>query len=81
MAAVCVMAHGDEGILCGRDWVIGVGGGIVNIEDDILKHFSNANCRGLKGKPKLFIFQACRGDKQDSGILPAPGSAASHLNE
>ncbi|KAL3875322.1 hypothetical protein ACJMK2_033285 [Sinanodonta woodiana] len=35
--------------------------------NDILEMFSDKNCPSLKGKPKLFFIQACRGDKTDDG--------------
>ncbi|KAK3593310.1 hypothetical protein CHS0354_031370 [Potamilus streckersoni] len=34
---------------------------------DILEMFSDDNCPSLKGKPKLFFIQACRGSKTDLG--------------
>ncbi|KAK6187864.1 hypothetical protein SNE40_005797 [Patella caerulea] len=34
---------------------------------DILDVFSDENCKGLEGKPRLFFLQACRGDKLDPG--------------
>ncbi|XP_050392537.1 caspase-3 [Patella vulgata] len=34
---------------------------------DILDVFSDENCNGLEGKPRLFFLQACRGDKLDPG--------------
>jgi len=70
MCAVIVMAHGKNGTIFGKDM------GKVSIQDDILKRFSNESCPKMVGKPKLFIFQSCRGDTKDEGFYhtPAPGS-------
>ena len=68
MSAVCVMAHGEEGFLFGKD---GRKKGKVSIKDDILKEFSNENCHKMIGKPKLFIFQSCRGGGKDEGFSPS----------
>ena len=35
----------------------------------IFSKFNNEECENLKGKPKIFIFQACRGSKEDFGII------------
>lgn len=32
--------------------------------------FKGDKCKGLVGKPKIFIIQACRGDKHDVPVLP-----------
>ena len=34
----------------------------------ILAQFNDQNCPHLKGKPKFFVFNACRGDKVDEGV-------------
>jgi len=62
MCAVVVMGHGKDNVIYGAD------GEMVNIKQDILDKFSNTNCRSMTGKPKLFVFQSCRGDKKDTGI-------------
>ena len=37
----------------------------------MLRRFNNEGCPALKGKPKFFILQACRGDECDFGsIIP-----------
>ena len=40
---------------------------LVDIERDVIALFGGDNCPNLNGKPKLFFFQACRGEKMDSG--------------
>ncbi|XP_015589999.1 caspase-1 isoform X2 [Cephus cinctus] len=40
--------------------------------DSIWKPFTADNCPTLAGKPKLFFFQACRGDKLDAGVTLKP---------
>ena len=39
--------------------------------EDIYRRFNNANCDGLRNKPKFFIIQACRGIEEDEGVAKA----------
>ena len=39
----------------------------INLER-IYEYFNNKNCPDLKGKPKFFIVQACRGELADIGV-------------
>ena len=56
MAVVAILSHGENGsIIC-------TNGEKVPIED-ILSKFNNREAPPLKGKPKFFIFQSCRGLK------------------
>jgi hypothetical protein len=48
---VCVLSHGEEGIIYATD-------GTIQIKD-MIKCVKGSN---LAGKPKLFIFQACQGE-------------------
>ena len=51
---VCLLSHGEEGFIFGTD------GKRIPLEE-IFMLFGNTNCKGLIGKPKVFIIQACRG--------------------
>jgi len=62
----CILTHGGEGV------VYGVDGVSVSMED-ILSVFRPENCENLVGKPKLFFVQACRGNKQDFGVVADGG--------
>uniref|UniRef100_A0A4W3I8Z4 Caspase 1 n=1 Tax=Callorhinchus milii TaxID=7868 RepID=A0A4W3I8Z4_CALMI len=59
---VVVMSHGLRDKICGRlhcpereDTLH---------TDNIFNTLNNQNCKGLRGKPKVIIIQACRGDNQ-----------------
>ena len=53
---VCLLSHGEEGFVFGTD------GNKIPM-DEIFEMYDNSRCRGLLGKPKVFIIQACRGGK------------------
>ncbi|WAR22361.1 CASP3-like protein [Mya arenaria] len=55
-----VFSHGSDGRICGTDGEIHL--------SKLFAMFNEQNCPGLKGKPKVFIIQACRGEKKDSGV-------------
>lgn len=59
---VVLMSHGQN------NGILDKNGKVVNIKEDIYPLFSDEKCHALKGKPKLFFIQACRGDK---GFRPA----------
>lgn len=40
--------------------------------NDVVERFSNKECPALKGKPKIFIFQYCRGSGPDVGVEATP---------
>ncbi|XP_035689684.1 caspase-2-like [Branchiostoma floridae] len=58
---VVLMSHGSKDVIMGKD------DEPVQL-DDIFTMFDNKNCPRLKGKPKLFFIQACRGEKVDKGV-------------
>ncbi|XP_072884069.1 caspase-14-like isoform X1 [Hemitrygon akajei] len=57
---VFILAHGSEGKVKGRD------GEEADLEE-IFDMFNNEECLHLQQKPKVFVIQACRGDKRDHG--------------
>lgn len=58
---ICLLSHGEEGYIFGTD------GKRIPLEE-IFMLFGNTNCKGLMGKPKIFIIQACRGGFLDKGV-------------
>ena len=59
-AFICfISSHGNFEGICGTD-------GKAIPRDKILKPFKN--CTSLEGKPKLFFFQSCGGDKKDTVV-------------
>ena len=61
MAVVVILSHGRDGVVYAAD------GQSINMEY-IYEFFNNRNCPLLRGKPKFFIVQACRGDRPDPGM-------------
>ncbi|XP_016091967.1 caspase-6-like [Sinocyclocheilus grahami] len=60
---VCVfLSHGENGHIYAYD-------GQIEIQE-ITDLFKGDKCRSLVGKPKIFILQACRGDKHDEAVTP-----------
>ena len=69
---VIVLSHGETEAYFGTDNLL------FNIRD-MLKCFNNRECPALRGKPKMFFIQACRGKDTDYGYIPELQlDAASH---
>ncbi|XP_071479484.1 caspase-3-like [Diadema antillarum] len=64
-AVLVFMSHGDREGICGKD------GSVISVEE-IKEIFSGRNCPDLRGKPKIFFFQACRGDKMTTSAADKP---------
>ncbi|XP_076985856.1 caspase-14-like [Tamandua tetradactyla] len=58
---VTLMSHGEKGFIKMND------GEKVSLEF-IFEMFNNKNCPALQEKPKIFIIQACRGERRDCGV-------------
>ncbi|KAA0198373.1 Caspase 3 apoptosis cysteine peptidase b [Fasciolopsis buskii] len=60
--ACVILSHGDEnGLVYAQDGAVSL--------DHLISPFRGDVCSSLKGKPKLFFIQACRGTTLDSGTL------------
>ncbi|XP_051742209.1 caspase-6 [Ctenopharyngodon idella] len=60
---VCIfLSHGENGHIYAYDEKIEI--------QEITDLFKGDMCRSLVGKPKIFILQACRGDKHDDPVIP-----------
>jgi caspase-like apoptosis-related cysteine protease len=62
---VVIMSHGTS--VNGKDYLSSCDDLMIDT-DDILAEFNNANSPVLQGKPKVFLFQSCRGDEPDAGV-------------
>lgn len=56
-----IMSHGTE------EGIYDVHGDTIKCET-VLHYFSAIKCPGLANKPKIFVFQACRGNMDDNGV-------------
>uniref|UniRef100_H2MXM9 Caspase-6 n=2 Tax=Oryzias latipes TaxID=8090 RepID=H2MXM9_ORYLA len=66
------LSHGENNCVYTYD-------GMINIQD-ITAAFRGDNCPSLVGKPKIFIFQACRGNKCDTSVVITAASANDEVN-
>lgn len=69
---VCILSHG------GQECVFGTDGKTLKL-DKIFQLFDNRRCINLSGKPKIFIFQACRGGKKDDVTTDSVECDSEHL--
>ncbi|KAE8630548.1 hypothetical protein XENTR_v10000869 [Xenopus tropicalis] len=60
---LCVfLSHGEDRHIYSYDSLIDI--------QELTNSFKGDKCESLVGKPKIFIFQACRGEKHDNPVLP-----------
>ncbi|NXK36369.1 CASP6 protein, partial [Piprites chloris] len=71
---VCVfLSHGEDDHVYAYDANIKIA--------TITDMFRGDKCRSLIGKPKIFIIQACRGDKHDDAVIAYDSTDSSTVNE
>lgn len=58
--ACCILTHGEHGQLWGTDSKFPV--------EMLFNFFLGDNCPTLVGKPKIFLVQACQGERLDHGV-------------
>ena len=63
MCVVIILSHGNDGGL------INAADGKVVSTEYVLRRFNNDACPALKGKPKFFVLQACRGDEVNTRYI------------
>lgn len=68
---VIFMSHG-----CGKEAFCTSDGKPLSCEE-VYSIFSNTNCPALSGKPKLFVFQFCRGDEEHISVYDGKKESAS----
>ena len=59
MMAVCVMAHGKEGFIAGKDFTQ-ANPNLVDLREDVMQMFSNEKCNVLDKKPRLLFLSRHR---------------------
>ena len=67
---VCIMTHGEK-----DDILIGSDGELVQL-NEIASYFNAQNCFALRNKPKIFLVEACRGEKDDPIISYTEGRSS-----
>ncbi|KAL7889412.1 hypothetical protein AOLI_G00016700 [Acnodon oligacanthus] len=71
---VCVfLSHGDDGHIFAHDDRVDI--------KEITALFKGDTCRSLVGKPKIFIFQACRGKVHENAVTPMAGGDSEMSSE
>ena len=75
---ICVISsHGKWDDSKNTDVIYGSDEGTINLQEMAYKYLGTTACEHLKGKPKLFFVQACRGEQL--GSIAADGNSASRL--
>ncbi|XP_036942868.1 caspase-6-like [Acanthopagrus latus] len=67
------LSHGENGHVWTHDGKISI--------QDITSMFKGDKCSSLVGKPKIFIFQACRGDKPDDSVTACAAGVSESDND
>ena len=64
---MAIISHGREGHLSEGSHIL-TANALYIPSEDVIRYFSNKSCPNLKGKPKIFLFQFCRGGDIDQGM-------------
>lgn len=70
----CILSHGDP------QGVLGTDKKIVTVSE-LAKIVNAEGCKALCWKPKMFFFQACRGDKQPESVMRDSAGQSNHGKE
>jgi len=73
---VAIMSHGIARSSKQNSTIISADGQLLEI-DWVLEQFNNENARSLVAKPKIFLFQTCRGEALDFGVMLTAGRTKS----
>lgn len=57
---IAILSHGEMGIIYSSDTQYKL--------ESVWSHFTADRCPTLAGKPKIFVIQACQGDRLDGGV-------------
>ena len=71
----CILSHGDP------QGVVGTDNKTVTVSELANKVISTKKFTALHGKPKMFFFQACRGNKRPESFVPDSSDQSSHGKE
>lgn len=63
IAVIVIMSHGTRNETIGGTEVFGLDEKGILV-DELMDNFNEERCKNLKDKPKIFIFQCCRGDNE-----------------
>ncbi|XP_017784731.1 PREDICTED: caspase Dronc-like [Nicrophorus vespilloides] len=67
IAIMVIMTHGSRDHSKGKEYLEGHDGALI-YKEDVEKAFSNDRCPFMQNKPKILIFQTCRGKNLDYGV-------------
>ena len=72
----CISSYGGRDEHNGKEYIVDTNGEHIYLEETVVRIFSK--CEALRGKPKMFFIQACRGPQSDQlqKSLNNPGAAA-----
>ena len=73
---VAFSTHGDK-----NDTIYGSDKTGISLNTEIIPLFKAEKCPALKGKPKIFLIQACRGDREERALKKTPTVSDASVRE